>query len=60
MNSEQGKDLNLATDVNKNKGQANQVEILLDIFENKQNGFFIEAGAHDGEYLSNTLYLEVP
>ena len=28
-------------------------------FPGKRNGFFIEAGAWDGEYLSNTLYLEV-
>ena len=54
-----GKKLNLLTDIEENLGQANQVEILLEIFENKKNGYFIEAGAHDGEYLSNTLYLEV-
>ena len=46
-------------DVNENLGQANQVEVILEILNQKKGGFFIEAGAHDGEYLSNTLYLEV-
>ena len=27
-------------------------------FNNKKNGVFFEAGAFNGEYLSNTLYLE--
>ena len=31
---------------------------MLQYFNNKTNGFFIEAGAHDGELLSNTLQLE--
>jgi len=42
-------------------GQANQ-PILIDekIFKNRiRNGFFIEAGAYDGEMLSNTLFFEL-
>jgi len=29
-----------------------------EVLKNKTNGFFVDAGAHDGEYLSNTLTLE--
>lgn len=32
--------------------------IIKTLFDHKSNGFFVEAGALDGEYLSNTLYLE--
>ena len=42
-------------------GQANQ-PILIDekIFKNRiRNGFFIEAGAYDGEVISNTLFFEL-
>ena len=42
-------------------GQANQ-PILIDekIFKNRiRNGFFIEAGAYDGEKFSNTLFFEL-
>jgi len=51
-----GVSLNLAKPVH--KGQIGQVEEVLKYFKNKKNGFFIEAGAWDGEYLSNTLFLE--
>jgi len=40
------------------KGQKNQVDTVLEVVPTKENGFFIEAGAWDGEQLSNTLYLE--
>jgi len=40
------------------RGQTGQVDLILKYFSNKRNGFFIEAGAWDGEDLSNTLYLE--
>ena len=43
-------------------GQYNQVpmvEKLLELKRTKKKGFFIEAGASCGEYLSNTLYLEM-
>jgi len=42
----------------KTKGQTGQVDAILKHFNNKKNGFFIEAGAWDGEHLSNTIYLE--
>ena len=40
-------------------GQIGQAEEVLKYFDNKKNGIFVEAGAWNGEYLSNTLYLEV-
>jgi len=45
-------------DRQKSKGQEGQVDKILQHFNNKENGFFIEAGGYDGERLSNTLYLE--
>jgi len=40
------------------RGQHNQVDIILNHLNNKRDGFFIEAGAWDGEVLSNSLHLE--
>ena len=39
--------------------QNSQAELVLKYFDGKRDGVFIEAGAWDGEYLSNTLFLEV-
>ena len=33
--------------------------LLIIIFQGKQNGFFLECGALDGEYLSNSLLFEL-
>ena len=41
------------------RGQTGQVDLILKYFNNKKKGFFIEAGAWDGEDLSNTIYMEV-
>jgi len=54
--SPSGKEPNLVEKVG--KGQTGQVENVLKVLNNKKNGFFIEAGAWDGEELSNTLYME--
>jgi len=40
------------------RGQTGQVDVILKHFNDKRNGFFIEAGAWDGEQLSNTIYME--
>lgn len=32
--------------------------LVVALFEGQPPGFFVEAGALDGEYLSNTVYLE--
>ena len=51
--------LSLSLDFANVKGQFNQAYEIDRLFNhNKRNGFFIEAGAHDGEILSNTLYFE--
>ena len=39
-------------------GQVNQSAVVDKFLKQKRNGFFIEAGAWDGEYLSNTLFFE--
>ena len=60
--------------IDRQRGQSGQVDSILQYYHHKvssakqreilklcfkRNGFFIEAGAWDGEQLSNTLYLEV-
>ncbi len=40
-------------------GQYNQVEDLQKLFQDQSGGFFIEAGAFDGEIFSNSLYFEM-
>ena len=40
-------------------GQFSEVEFLAtEVFGDLRRGFFIEAGAFDGEAISNTLYFE--
>lgn len=40
------------------QGQVGQAKAVDKFFNEKTDGFFIEAGAFNGEYLSNTLFLE--
>eukprot|EP00105_Crassostrea_gigas_P027161 XP_011448405.1 PREDICTED: uncharacterized protein LOC105342971 isoform X1 [Crassostrea gigas] len=44
-------------DADKRHSQAKQDEVVFDIFQ-KEGGFFVDIGAHDGQFLSNTLWLE--
>ena len=41
------------------KGEIGQAQHIDRILNRKLNGFFIEAGAFDGEYLSNSLFFEL-
>ena len=45
---------------NKDKryAQVKQDEVVYDILLQKKTGFFVDIGAHDGQFLSNTLWLE--
>ncbi|CAG0922265.1 unnamed protein product [Notodromas monacha] len=43
---------------NADRSQVGQPKILQQYFKNKTGGTFVEAGAFDGEEMSNTLYLE--
>jgi hypothetical protein len=36
-----------------------QVEIVSHLFKDQKEGFFIEAGAYDGEIFSNSLHFEL-
>jgi len=38
--------------------QVGQDKWVCEFFNHKRNGFFLDIGAHNGIYLSNTLYLE--
>ena len=40
-------------------GESNQPKMIDELFKGAKNKFFIEAGAHDGEEISNTLFLEM-
>jgi hypothetical protein len=42
----------------KSNSQLGQEDWVLDVLKNKRNGFFLDSGAADGVYLSNTLKLE--
>jgi FkbM family methyltransferase len=42
----------------KNYSQLGQDKIIDKLLNHRTNGFFIEAGAHDGQTFSNTLFLE--
>eukprot|EP00105_Crassostrea_gigas_P013374 XP_011429681.1 PREDICTED: uncharacterized protein LOC105329895 isoform X1 [Crassostrea gigas] len=44
-------------DADKRYSQANQDQVVYDIVQ-KESGFFVDIGAHDGQYLSNSLWLE--
>ena len=37
---------------------AGQTKAIMRLLRNQDNGFFVECGASDGEFLSNTLYME--
>lgn len=41
------------------KGESGQAVVVDRILKGQRGGFFIEAGAFDGEYLSNTLFFEL-
>ena len=36
-----------------------QAKIISELFKDQKDGFFIEAGAYDGETLSNSLFFEL-
>lgn len=50
--------LNLENKTITDFSQLGQSIVMSKLMKNRTNGFFIEAGAHNGEYLSNSLYFE--
>jgi len=54
----EGSTYNLSTNP-KLDGQFGQADTIEKLFRGKKNGFFVEAGAFDGENFSNTLLFEL-
>lgn len=54
-----GKPLNLTIKNKSDFSQVGQSKFIDELLKSKRNGFFIEAGAHDGEHVSNTLFFEI-
>ena len=54
----EGSTYNLSTNP-KLDGQFGQADTIEKLFRGKKNGFFVEAGAFDGEAFSNTLLFEL-
>ena len=54
----EGSTYNLSTNPKLN-GQFGQADTIEKLFRGKKNGFFVEAGAFDGENFSNTLLFEL-
>jgi FkbM family methyltransferase len=53
------KKLNLIDNNRTHFSQIGQDKYIDEMLNNRENGFFIEAGAYDGEVLSNTLFFEM-
>lgn len=51
--------LNLSVRGKSDFSQHGQTKIIEKILNSQRNGFFIEAGAYDGEEMSNTVFLEL-
>lgn len=54
-----GKPLNLTEKNRTDFSQIGQSRFIDNVLDGKRNGFFIEAGAHDGEHVSNSLFFEI-
>jgi len=50
--------MNFVTNLEITKGQHNQAFIVDSYLKSMTSGFFVEAGAWDGVYLSNSLFFE--
>lgn len=44
--------------MNKPDPSAGQAKAIMRLLRHQTNGFFVECGASDGEFLSNTVYME--